>query len=137
MELRPSRKPSRKRHAVTVIQGTPAFMAPEQILGTTELDGRVDIYATGCVAYWLLTGKYVFTADTRVAQLLAHAKETAAEPSTQTAQAIPPRARSADSRVPGEGSQGSASDGSRAGGAIGRDRGEQRLDRRKGPRLVE
>lgn len=37
------------------MQGTPAFIAPEQAMGT-ELDGRADIYATGGVAYWLLTG---------------------------------------------------------------------------------
>jgi serine/threonine-protein kinase len=72
------------------IHGTPAFMAPEQALGKAELDGRVDIYATGCVAYWLLTGKRVFTANTSVALLLAHVHEPAAAPSTRTAQPIPP-----------------------------------------------
>jgi serine/threonine protein kinase len=39
--------------------GTPGFMAPEQILGT-PLDGRADLYALGCVAWWLLAGKEVF-----------------------------------------------------------------------------
>ena len=37
----------------------------------TELDGRADIYATGCVAYWLLTGQLVFTG--RHADGAAHA----------------------------------------------------------------
>jgi len=46
------------------VHGTPAFIAPEQALGQSALDGRVDIYATGCVAYWLLTGQYVFDAET-------------------------------------------------------------------------
>jgi serine/threonine-protein kinase len=44
---------------VGAMLGTPGFMAPEQILGT-ELDGRADLYALGCVAWWLLTGKEVF-----------------------------------------------------------------------------
>ena len=47
-----------------VIQGTPAFIAPEQALGSDDVDARADIYSTGCVAYWLLTGQLVFTAET-------------------------------------------------------------------------
>ena len=48
--------------------GTPGFMAPEQILGM-QLDGRADLYALGCCAWWLLTGAEVFSrepADTRI-----------------------------------------------------------------------
>jgi eukaryotic-like serine/threonine-protein kinase len=50
-----------------MVHGTPAFIAPEQILGS-DLDGRADIYATGCLAYWLLTGRLVFTGDTTMAE---------------------------------------------------------------------
>jgi eukaryotic-like serine/threonine-protein kinase len=39
--------------------GTPGFMAPEQILGM-PLDGRSDLYALGCCAWWLLAGNEVF-----------------------------------------------------------------------------
>jgi hypothetical protein len=39
--------------------GTPGYMAPEAALGQS-LDGRADIYAVGCVAYYLLTGRPVF-----------------------------------------------------------------------------
>ena len=39
--------------------GTPGFMAPEQIMGM-QLDGRADIYALGCCAWWLLAGGEVF-----------------------------------------------------------------------------
>ncbi|MGD2269851.1 MAG: serine/threonine-protein kinase [Desulfobacterales bacterium] len=36
-----------------VIQGTPLYMAPEQVLGR-ELDGRADIYATGTMLFEVL-----------------------------------------------------------------------------------
>jgi len=49
--------------------GTPGFMSPEQILGMA-LDGRADLYALGCVAWWLLTGKEVFARDGGEAKLL-------------------------------------------------------------------
>jgi serine/threonine protein kinase len=57
-------------------------------MGTT-LDGRADIYATGCVAYWLLTGQFVFTADTPMGFLLQHAQTTPAPPSSRTDLPIP------------------------------------------------
>jgi eukaryotic-like serine/threonine-protein kinase len=70
------------------IEGTPAFMAPEQANGGA-VDGRADIYATGCVAYWLLTGELVFTADHPVALLMQHAHTPPAPPSSRTDRPIP------------------------------------------------
>ena len=70
------------------VQGTPAFIAPEQVLGTV-LDGRADIYATGCVAYWLLTGQFVFTAETPMGLLLKHAQTQPTPPSARTELPIP------------------------------------------------
>jgi eukaryotic-like serine/threonine-protein kinase len=72
-----------------LIQGTPAFIAPEQALGATDVDTRADIYATGCVAYWLLTGQLVFTAETPMQLLLAHAQTPPELPSSKTEMAIP------------------------------------------------
>ena len=71
------------------VQGTPAFIAPEQAMGT-DLDGRADIYATGCLAYWLLTGQFVFTAETPMGLLVQHAQTPPAPPSARTDQPIPP-----------------------------------------------
>jgi tRNA A-37 threonylcarbamoyl transferase component Bud32 len=72
------------------IHGTPAFIAPEQAEGAAHLDGRADIYATGCVAYWLLTGQLVFNADTSMGLLLHHARTPPAAPSSRTELPIPP-----------------------------------------------
>ena len=44
---------------VGAMLGTPGFMPPEQILGG-PLDGRADLYALGCCAWWLLAGGEVF-----------------------------------------------------------------------------
>lgn len=71
------------------VHGTPAFIAPEQALGGADLDGRADIYATGCVAYWLLTGQLVFTAESPMALLLHHARTPPAPPSTRSEVPIP------------------------------------------------
>ena len=70
------------------VHGTPAFIAPEQAIGT-DVDGRADIYATGCVAYWLLTGQFVFTAETPMGFLLQHAQTPPTPPSARTDLPIP------------------------------------------------
>jgi serine/threonine-protein kinase len=70
------------------VEGTPAYMAPEQALGGT-VDARADIYATGCVAYWLLTGELVFTGENAIAVMMQHAHTAPAPPSSRTGQPIP------------------------------------------------
>ena len=72
------------------VQGTPAFIAPEQALGRLTLDARVDIYATGCVAYWLLTGQLVFTAETSMGLLMHHIHTPPLPPSARSELPIPP-----------------------------------------------
>ena len=73
-----------------VTAGTPAYMAPEVALGRPDIDGRADIYALGCVAYYLLTGQAVFSADSDVATALAHVKDAPVRPSVRSEFDIPP-----------------------------------------------
>jgi serine/threonine-protein kinase len=47
------------------MMGTPAYMAPEQVLGK-DIDARADLYAAGVVFYRLLTGCLPFQADTPI-----------------------------------------------------------------------
>jgi serine/threonine-protein kinase len=71
------------------IRGTPAFMAPEQALGAGNIDGRTDIYAVGCLAYWLITGSHVFAADGPMGYLMQHANTPPKPPSTRARVPIP------------------------------------------------
>jgi serine/threonine protein kinase len=47
----------------TKVQGTPSYMAPEQIRGQ-QLDQRADIYSFGCMLHEFFSGKTPFTANT-------------------------------------------------------------------------
>jgi serine/threonine-protein kinase len=68
--------------------GTPSYMAPEMALGE-KVDGRADIYALGCVAYFLLTGQLVFEAENMLAMIAKHLQATPEPPSRRTATHIP------------------------------------------------
>ena len=69
--------------------GTPAYMAPEMALGET-VDGRADIYALGCVAYYLLTGKLVFEAEKTFQLIAKHLQTPPVPPSQRTENPISP-----------------------------------------------
>lgn len=73
-----------------VTTGTPAFMSPEMALGDAPVDRRADIYALGCVGYWLLTGRNVFEGPTPVAVLMAHVREQPVPPSRRSELDVPP-----------------------------------------------
>jgi hypothetical protein len=66
-----------------VIEGTPWFTPPEAIHGAAPVDPRSDLYAVGALGYFLLTGKYIFDAET-VAEI--HEKQLTLAP-------IPPSQR--------------------------------------------
>jgi len=75
--------------AEPVILGTPAYMAPEAILADPASDHRVDVYAVGCLAYYLLTGVRVFDGDTTMRLLLQHVQDEPVPPSSRTEFSIP------------------------------------------------
>jgi serine/threonine-protein kinase len=68
--------------------GTPGYMAPEQVFGLAT-GPRTDLYALGCVAYFLLAGVKPFEADSPGELLRQHAQATP-----------PPLSRHAPHRVP-------------------------------------
>ncbi len=70
--------------------GTPAFMAPEIIMDEGAVDHRADIYALGCVAYFLLTGHLVFEGDTPMKMFLQHLQADPIPPSRRTELPISP-----------------------------------------------
>jgi len=69
--------------------GTPAYMAPEQAVGDPHLDHRADLYATGILAYEMLTGRLPFSGITPQALLAAHVTE-APEPVERHRATVPP-----------------------------------------------
>jgi eukaryotic-like serine/threonine-protein kinase len=70
------------------IGGTPGYLAPEAVLGDV-VDQRADLYALGCVAFWLLTGRPVFETLTTAALIVAHVREAPRRPSTLAPFAVP------------------------------------------------
>jgi len=66
----------------------PAVAAVIAYFGS-RVDGRADLYALGCVAYWLLTGTLVFSADTPMQMLVKHTSERPEPPSSRAELPIP------------------------------------------------
>lgn len=69
--------------------GTPGYIAPEAILGDRQVDRRVDVYAVGCVAYFLLTGEQVFDGNLPLQQLIQHVHADPVPPSQRTELLVP------------------------------------------------
>jgi DNA-binding NtrC family response regulator len=75
--------------AAGTLTGTPAYMPPERVTGAV-VDERSDLYSLGCVAYWMLTGRPVFTGEP-MAVMLQHARVDPELPSTIANRPIPDR----------------------------------------------
>jgi eukaryotic-like serine/threonine-protein kinase len=71
------------------VTGTPAYLSPESALGEA-VDRRTDIYALGCVAYWMLTGRDVFTGDSAMQIVARHVSSEPVPPSRYSAFDVSP-----------------------------------------------
>jgi tRNA A-37 threonylcarbamoyl transferase component Bud32 len=69
--------------------GTPAYMAPEVILGRDDVDRRADVYALGCVAFYLLTGTRVFQDGSQMQVLVDHIHAQPVPPSSRAPAPFP------------------------------------------------
>ena len=69
--------------------GTPHFLPPE-IIEAGAIDQRTDLYALGCVGYWLLTGTSVFEGNSPLPILFKHVSEVPVPPSVRVGHPIPP-----------------------------------------------
>lgn len=54
------------------VLGTVDYLAPEQALGSPDLDHRADIYSLGCTLYFLLTGQPPFPEGTLAQRIMKH-----------------------------------------------------------------
>ena len=70
------------------LSGTPAYMSPEMAAGET-VDSRTDLYALGCVGYFLLTGSLVFEGDNPLQVVLKHIQTEPVPPSVRLGRPVP------------------------------------------------
>lgn len=72
------------------LTGTPMYMSPEAIQNPEHVDARSDLYALGAVAYFLVTGKPVFVAESIVDLCQKHVSEAPEPPSQRLGRPICP-----------------------------------------------
>lgn len=60
--------------------GTPYYIAPEQIRGLVDIDGRADIYALGATLFHMVTGRVPFEATAPAEVMKKHLKEPLVPP---------------------------------------------------------
>jgi serine/threonine protein kinase len=85
-------KHSEKQMEITTagsLSGTPSYMAPESISGIATVGPPADVYALGCVGYWLLTGQTVFKASNPTMMMLQHVQASPVPPSLKSPQPVP------------------------------------------------
>ena len=61
--------------------GTVDYVAPEEIRGDDDVDGRADVYSLGCVLYRCLTGEVPFPRDSELVTIYAHLEDPPPRPS--------------------------------------------------------
>jgi serine/threonine-protein kinase len=75
--------------APEAISGTPAYMAPEMASGQ-PVDSRADLYALGCVGYYLVTGQRIFEGTHPMQVLVQHLQSEPVPPSVRIGRPVPP-----------------------------------------------
>ena len=71
------------------VEGTPAFMSPEQAVGDA-VGPAADLYALGCVGYFLLVGRPPYETTTAEAAMKAHVSEPVPELPADLRATVPP-----------------------------------------------
>ncbi len=94
------------------VSGTPAYMAPEVVLGTPlspELEAQADVYSLGVMAFEMVTGRLPFEHASPTEMMLAHVEQEPPVPS-ELRRDLPPAfdavilgalAKDPEERVPG------------------------------------
>jgi serine/threonine-protein kinase len=82
-------EPSLSMSRGTPLLGTPLYISPEAIL-SGAVDGRADLYALGCVAYFLITGRTVFEGASVVEVCAQHLSTVPLPASQRTSAFVPP-----------------------------------------------
>ena len=86
---KPTRKDEAGVTATGAILGTPAYMAPEQCRGESEIDGRADLFSLGLTLYEMVTG--TLPVRGRTALQIIHERLSADVPRARTlAPDVPP-----------------------------------------------
>src|SRR5262249_10407115 len=73
---------SPKLTQVGAVLGNVKYIAPEQIKGVTEADGRSDLYSMGVVLYEIVSGRPPFDSRSQFELMAAHVGEAPAPPTT-------------------------------------------------------
>jgi eukaryotic-like serine/threonine-protein kinase len=72
-----------------VIVGTPGYVAPEALTDPASVGPASDLYAAGCVGYFLLTGRPVFAGKTAIDLCLQHVTKPPPRPSEVAGRELP------------------------------------------------
>jgi serine/threonine-protein kinase len=67
--------------SMQVVLGTPSYLAPEAVTDPSTIGPPADLYALGCVGYFLLTGQKVFSGNTALDVCISHVTKPPTPPS--------------------------------------------------------